>query len=99
MSIISRILKIKSRSHILVARQRIGVDDKIPGTRKKRSGQARQRLGVLIGAFVCGFLLIGGRLVQYGLAEDPPPARLAIPTASLPGPTSSIAMASSWLPT
>ncbi|MFD1727031.1 penicillin-binding protein 2, partial [Rhizobium viscosum] len=79
MSIISRILKIKSRSHILVARQRIGIDDKIPGTRKKRSGQTRQRLGVLIGAFVCGFLLIGGRLIQYGLAEEPTTASLGNP--------------------
>lgn len=81
MSIISRILKIKSRSHILVARQRIGIDDKIPGTRKKRSGQARQRLGVLIGAFICGFLLIGGRLVQYGLAEDPTTSSLGNPNS------------------
>ncbi len=69
MTIISRILKIKSRSHIRVERQRIGIHDKIPGTRKKRSGQARRRLGILIAGFVFGFLLIGGRLLQYGLAE------------------------------
>lgn len=69
MSIISRILRIKSRSHILVERRRIGIHDRIPGTRKKRNGQARQRLGILIAGFIFGFLLIGGRLLQYGLAE------------------------------
>ncbi|XAZ20647.1 penicillin-binding protein 2 (plasmid) [Sinorhizobium sp. B11] len=79
MTIISRILKIKSRSHILVERQRIGVDDRIPGTRKMRSGKTRQRLGILIGAFVCGFILIGGRLVQYGLAEEPTTSSLGNP--------------------
>lgn len=79
MSLISRVLKIKSRSHILITRQANGFSERIHGTKKKRGTQARQRLGILIGAFICGFLLIGGRLVQYGLTEE-------VITASLGNP-------------
>lgn len=79
MSLISRVLKIKSRSHILITRQANGFPERILGTKKKRGYQARQRLGILIGAFICGFLLIGGRLVQYGLTEE-------VTTASLGNP-------------
>ncbi|WP_064709498.1 peptidoglycan D,D-transpeptidase FtsI family protein [Rhizobium bangladeshense] len=82
MSLIARILKVKSRSHILITRPGNGLfSEKILGTRNKRGGQARQRLGITVGAFVCGFLLIGGRLVQYGLAEEPTTASLGNPSA------------------
>ncbi|WP_183726715.1 penicillin-binding protein 2 [Rhizobium sp. BK275] len=79
MSLISRILKVKSRSHILITRQASGFPDRIIGMKKKRGNQARQRLGVVIGIFVGGFLLIGGRLVQYGLAEEQITASLGNP--------------------
>lgn len=39
--------------------------------RKRRTSQARQRLIVLIAIFLCSFAIIGGRLVQYGMADAP----------------------------
>jgi cell division protein FtsI (penicillin-binding protein 3) len=54
----------------------------IQGSRKKRSGQAKSRVGLLAFAFVCVYCVIGGRLVEYAV-RDPdvvssilPPDRL-----------------------
>ncbi|TCU12729.1 peptidoglycan D,D-transpeptidase FtsI family protein [Rhizobium laguerreae] len=68
MALISRILKLRSRAHFVT--ERAGSQSKaIQGTRKRRSAETRQRLGVMIAGFTLAFVLISGRLVQYGLAD------------------------------
>jgi cell division protein FtsI (penicillin-binding protein 3) len=37
------------------------------GTRKRKSSQARNRVGLLIAGFAAFYVLIGGRLMQYGM--------------------------------
>jgi cell division protein FtsI (penicillin-binding protein 3) len=39
------------------------------GSGKKKSSQARNRVGLLIAGFAAFYCVIGGRLVQYGMAE------------------------------
>ena len=53
------------------------------GDAMKRQANARQRLGILIGAFAVMFAVVGGRLVQYGIANP-------IVTGSIP-PQNSVA--------
>ncbi|WP_046632067.1 peptidoglycan D,D-transpeptidase FtsI family protein [Neorhizobium galegae] len=68
MALISRIVKLRSRAHFVT--ERAGSRPRaIQGTRKQRSAETRQRLGVMIAGFTVAFVLIGGRLVQYGLAD------------------------------
>ncbi|MBY3165569.1 penicillin-binding protein 2 [Rhizobium laguerreae] len=68
MALISRILKLRSRAHFVT--ERAGSQSTaIQGTRKRRSAETRQRLGVMIAGFTLAFVLISGRLVQYGLAD------------------------------
>ncbi|MBY3530792.1 penicillin-binding protein 2 [Rhizobium laguerreae] len=68
MALISRILKLRSRAHFVT--ERAGSRSKaIQGTRKRRSAETKQRLGVTIAGFTFAFVLISGRLVQYGLAD------------------------------
>ncbi|MBB3963413.1 peptidoglycan D,D-transpeptidase FtsI family protein [Rhizobium metallidurans] len=86
MSFLSRIMVAKSQAHFSSGvYSRFGGsagNAPIPGWRKKRSGQAKSRVGLLAFAFVCGYLVIGGRLVEYAV-RDPdtvssilPPDRL-----------------------
>ncbi|MBY5707614.1 peptidoglycan D,D-transpeptidase FtsI family protein [Rhizobium leguminosarum] len=68
MALITRILKLRSRAHFVT--ERAGSrSTAIQGTRKRRSAETRQRLGVMIAGFTLAFVLISGRLVQYGLAD------------------------------
>jgi cell division protein FtsI (penicillin-binding protein 3) len=86
MSFLSRIMVSKSQAHFSAGvYNRFGGasgNATIQGSRKKRAGQAKSRVGLLIVGFVCVYGVIGGRLVEYAV-RDPdvvssilPPDRL-----------------------
>ncbi|MGE6781201.1 peptidoglycan D,D-transpeptidase FtsI family protein [Ensifer adhaerens] len=69
MSMISLAVRLRSRAHFSVKRNGAGKPGVIIGTSAGRRNQARQRVGILIVGFAVVFLVVGGRLVQYGFAE------------------------------
>ncbi|WP_455873477.1 peptidoglycan D,D-transpeptidase FtsI family protein [Rhizobium yanglingense] len=86
MSFLSRIMVLKSQAHFSsgVYNRFGGPSGSLPleGSRKKKSGQAKSRVGLLILGFTALYGVIGGRLVEYGM-KDPevvssilPPDRL-----------------------
>ncbi|RDJ11166.1 peptidoglycan D,D-transpeptidase FtsI family protein [Rhizobium grahamii] len=83
MSFLSRIMVLKSQAHFSAGtNNRLGGNRPIEGSRKKRAGQAKSRVGLLIVGFVGVYCVIGGRLVEYAV-RDPdvvssilPPDRL-----------------------
>ncbi|WP_025659372.1 penicillin-binding protein 2 [Rhizobium sp. IBUN] len=83
MSFLSRIMVLKSQAHFSAGtHNRLGGTRPIEGSRKKRAGQAKSRVGLLIVGFVAVYCVIGGRLVEYAV-RDPdvvssilPPDRL-----------------------
>ncbi len=86
MSFLSRIMVLKSQAHFSAGvYNRFGAPAgsvPIEGSRKKRSGQAKSRVGLLICGFVAVYCVIGARLVEYAV-KDPetvssilPPDRL-----------------------
>ncbi|MDM9620955.1 cell division protein [Rhizobium sp. AC44/96] len=86
MSFLSRIMVSKSQAHFSAGvYSRFGGPSgnvAIQGSRKKRAGQAKSRVGLLIVAFLGVYCVIGGRLVEYAI-RDPdvvssilPPDRL-----------------------
>jgi cell division protein FtsI (penicillin-binding protein 3) len=70
MTFLSRIMVVKRRAHFSSDRKgRSTVQGPaFEGTRKRKSSQARNRVGLLIAGFAAVYCLIGGRLVQYGVA-------------------------------
>ncbi len=68
MSMISLAVRLRSRAHFSVKRNGAGKPGVIIGTSAGRRNQARQRVGILIAGFAVVFLVVGGRLVQYGLS-------------------------------
>ncbi|WP_160009608.1 penicillin-binding protein 2 [Rhizobium sp. 18055] len=74
MSFLSRIMVAKSQAHFSsgVYSRFGGPSGAMPiqGTRKKRSGQAKSRVGLLAFAFVCVYCVIGGRLVEYAVRDQ-----------------------------
>ena len=88
MSFLSRIMVAKSQAHFSSGvYSRFGGSSgsvSIQGSRKKRSGQAKSRVGLLAFAFVCVYCVIGGRLLEYSVRDPdlvfrilPPPRPLA----------------------
>ncbi|EPE97700.1 peptidoglycan D,D-transpeptidase FtsI family protein [Rhizobium grahamii] len=83
MSFLSRIMVLKSQAHFSAGtNNRLGGNRPIEGSRKKKAGQAKSRVGLLIVGFVAVYCVIGGRLVEYAV-RDPdvvssilPPDRL-----------------------
>lgn len=86
MSFLSRIMVLKSQAHFSAGvYNRFGGPSgglPIEGSRKKKSGQAKSRVGLLIFGFLAVYGVIGGRLVEYAM-KDPevvssilPPDRL-----------------------
>ncbi|OWZ91958.1 cell division protein [Sinorhizobium sp. LM21] len=65
---ISLAVRLRSRAHFSVKRNGAGKPGVIIGTSAGRRNQARQRVGILIAGFAVVFLVVGGRLVQYGLS-------------------------------
>ncbi|AXV15721.1 cell division protein [Neorhizobium sp. SOG26] len=71
MSFLSRIMVLKSRAHFNTGGRGSApsAGASFQGTRKKKSAQAKNRVGLLIAGFTVFYCVIGGRLVQYGMAE------------------------------
>lgn len=65
---ISFVFRLKSRAHFMIRGRGSAGSSALFGTGYRRN-QTRQRLGILIVAFSCAFLVIGGRLAQYGIAK------------------------------
>ncbi len=68
MSFLSRVMVLKSKAHFSASTGGVGDHSAFEGARKKRGAQARSRVGLLIFGFVCFYGVVGGRLVQYGMA-------------------------------
>ncbi|MCJ8518424.1 cell division protein FtsI (penicillin-binding protein 3) [Pseudorhizobium tarimense] len=71
MSFLSRIMVLKSRAHLSAGtRGSRGVrSNAFEGSAKRKTSQARNRVGLLMVGFAAVFCVIGGRLVQYGMAQ------------------------------
>ncbi|EUB96130.1 Peptidoglycan glycosyltransferase [Rhizobium sp. CF080] len=70
MSFLSRIMIVKSRAHFSSgSRVRGSEKASFEGTRKRKSAQAKNRVGLLIAGFTVFYCVIGGRLMQYGVAQ------------------------------
>ncbi len=71
MSFLSRIMVVKSKAHFSAGGNNHPGDLGRPfeGTRKRTSNQARSRVAIVIASFTAVYCIIGGRLVQYGLAQ------------------------------
>ena len=71
MSFLSRIMVLKSRAHFADGGNRTsgaGGTPRFEGTRKKTGAQSRSRVTILIACFGIAYCIVGGRLVQYGIA-------------------------------
>ena len=72
MSFLSRIMVLKSKAHFSAGgHNRPGgtQSSAFQGTVKKKSDQARSRVAIIIAGFSVVYCIIGGRLVQYGMAS------------------------------
>ena len=73
MSFLSRIMDLKSKAHFNAGgnNNRAGSagGQAFEGTRKRSGSQARSRVAVIICCFGAFYAVIGGRLVQYGIAS------------------------------
>lgn len=63
---IAFIMRLKSRAHFVVAPQQ---GTHLLGTNARRRTQARQRLAIMIGLFTVAYVILGARLIQYGISE------------------------------
>ncbi|CDN54443.1 Peptidoglycan glycosyltransferase [Neorhizobium galegae bv. officinalis bv. officinalis str. HAMBI 1141] len=70
MSFLSRIMIVKSRAHFSSGSRGRGSEKaSFEGTRKRKSAQAKNRVGLLIAGFAVFYCIVGGRLMQYGVAK------------------------------
>jgi cell division protein FtsI (penicillin-binding protein 3) len=71
MSFLSRIMVVKSKAHFSAGGNNHPGDLGMPfeGTRKRSSNQAKSRVAIVIASFTAVYCIIGGRLVQYGMAQ------------------------------
>ena len=72
MSFLSRIMVLKSRAHLSAAPRRgrrASASNAFEGVGKRKAAQARNRVGLIMVGFVAFYCVIGGRLVQYGVAQ------------------------------
>ncbi|HEV7306673.1 penicillin-binding protein 2 [Ensifer sp.] len=72
MSFLSRIMVLKSKAHFSAGGNNrpaeTGASVTFQGTRKKTTNQAKNRVAIVIASFGIVYAVIGGRLVQYGMA-------------------------------
>src|SRR5690606_3810742 len=70
MSFLSRVMMKKRKAHFS-ANVATPLQDHsaFDGARKKRSSQTKNRVGLLIFGFVAFYAVVGGRLIQYGMAQ------------------------------
>lgn len=66
---ISFVIRLKSRAHFVLDRGLNARGEAFVGTNARRRKQARQRVAIMIAIFSAVYLVIGGRLLQYGLSE------------------------------
>ncbi|ANH08059.1 penicillin-binding protein 2 [Shinella sp. HZN7] len=66
---ISFVIRLKSRAHFVLDRGRHARGEAFVRTNARRRKQARQRVAIMIAIFSAVYLVIGGRLLQYGLSE------------------------------
>jgi cell division protein FtsI (penicillin-binding protein 3) len=66
---ISFITRLQSRAHFTMKGAHRANGEAFVGTNARRRIQTRQRLAILIGFFLAGYLAIGARLVQYGISD------------------------------
>lgn len=73
MSFLSRIMDIKSKAHFSHGGNSRPSGASVPtafqGHRKRSASQARSRVAVIMACFGLAYCVIGGRLVQYGMAQ------------------------------
>lgn len=73
MSFLSRIMVLKSKAHFSAGGNNLPAEAKLnvtfQGTRKKTTNQAKNRVAIIIASFGLVYAVIGGRLVQYGMAQ------------------------------
>ncbi|OAP38383.1 cell division protein [Sinorhizobium glycinis] len=73
MSFLSRIMVLKSKAHFSAGGNNrpaeAGANVTFQGTRKKSASQAKSRVAIVIASFGIAYAVIGGRLVQYGVAQ------------------------------
>jgi cell division protein FtsI (penicillin-binding protein 3) len=71
MSFLSRVMVLKSRAHFSAGGRGRSPEQSasFEGTRKRKSAQAKNRVGLLIAGFTVFYCVIGGRLTQYGVAQ------------------------------
>ncbi|OOG74020.1 cell division protein [Sinorhizobium sp. A49] len=73
MSFLSRIMVLKSKAHFSAGGNNLPAEAKLnvtfQGTRKKTTNQAKNRVAIIIASFGIVYAVIGGRLVQYGMAQ------------------------------
>ncbi|KJF65938.1 MULTISPECIES: peptidoglycan D,D-transpeptidase FtsI family protein [Rhizobium] len=71
MSFLSRAMVLKSKAHFSASTNGVHTDHAaFEGARKKRATQAKSRVGLIFFGFIVFYGIVGGRLVQYGLAEQ-----------------------------
>lgn len=71
MSFLSRIMVLNSRAHVSAGTRgsRSLRNSAFEGAAKRKSAQARSRVGLMVVGFIAVYGVIGGRLVQYGIAQ------------------------------
>ena len=67
MSFLSRIMVVKSQAHFAAGGAKRPAA--FQGAAKKKAKQAKNRVGLMMLAFVGVYVLVGGRLVQYGMTS------------------------------
>lgn len=73
MSFLSRIMNVKSKGHFSatprgVYRERFETG-RFEGANKRMGAQARNRVGIVLLGFTIAYVVVGGRLVEYGMAQ------------------------------
>lgn len=73
MSFLSRIMNVKSKGHFSAtpraARRNGGRLGEFEGSVKRSGAQAKSRVGIVLIGFTVAYVIIGGRLVEYGMAK------------------------------
>lgn len=70
MAFLSRVMVLKSRAHFSAGAKRPAFGGaNFEGSRKRKSTQARNRVGIIIACFMGFYCVIGGRLVFYAMKE------------------------------
>ena len=73
MSFLSRIMNGKSQGHFSTApngARKTGANyAEFDGIAKKSGDQAKSRVAIMLATFAVGYLIVGGRLIEYGMAK------------------------------